>query len=173
VEVEMKILFILAISCQILVVSSSFGQKVSYDFDKNTNFEQFRTYKWVYIKGAEQLEAELDRQIRLALDAQLGEKGLSRVDGDKADLYVGYQTAVSQEEDIMSYSLNSATTLGGTTVYVGQLVLDLYDAATDALVWRGAVSKTINRTAKPEKRQKNLEKAAAKLLKNYPPKTKA
>ena len=48
----MKIFSILAISCQILVVSSSFGQKVSYDFDKNTNFEQFRTYKWVYIKGA-------------------------------------------------------------------------------------------------------------------------
>jgi hypothetical protein len=52
-------------------------------------------------------------------------------------------------------------------------VIDLYDAATEALVWRGAVSKTINRTAKPEKRQKNLEKAIAKLLKNYPSKTKA
>jgi Domain of unknown function (DUF4136) len=99
---------------------------------------------------------------------------LSRVDGDKADLYVGYQTAVSKkEEDIMSYSLHSATTLGGITVYVGQLVVDLYDAATEALVWRGAVSKTLNRTAKPEKRQKNLEKAIAKLLKNYPSKTKA
>jgi len=62
---------------------------------------------------------------------------------------------------------------GGITLYVGQLVIDLYDAATEALVWRGAVSKTINRTAKPEKRQKNLEKAIAKLLKNYPSKTKA
>jgi hypothetical protein len=74
VELEMKIFTILAITCQILVVSSSFGQKVSYDFDKNTNFEQFKTYKWVYIKGAEQLEAELDRQITLAVDAQLGKK---------------------------------------------------------------------------------------------------
>jgi len=70
---------------------------------------------------------------------------LSRVDGDKADLYVGYQTAVSKEENIMWYSLHSATTLGGITLYVGQLVIDLYDAATEALVWRGAVSKTINR----------------------------
>ena len=98
---------------------------------------------------------------------------MSRVDGDKADLCVGHQTAVSKEENIMWYSLHSATTLGGITLYVGQLVIDLYDAATEALVWRGAVSKTINRTAKPEKRQKNLEKAIAKLLKNYPSKTKA
>ena len=45
----------------------------------------------------------------------------------------------------MWYSLHSATTLGGITLYVGQLVIDLYDAATEALVWRGAVSKTINR----------------------------
>jgi len=34
---------------------------------------------------------------------------------------------------------------GGITLYLGQLVIDLYDAATEALVWRGAVSKTINR----------------------------
>jgi len=71
VELEMKIFTSLAITCQILVVSSSFGQKVSYDFDKNTNFEQFKTYKWVYIK---QLEAELDRQITVAVDSQLGKK---------------------------------------------------------------------------------------------------
>jgi hypothetical protein len=71
VELEMKIFTSLAITCQILVVSSSFGQKVSYDFDKNTNFEQFTTYKWVYIK---QLEAELDRQITLAVDSQLGKR---------------------------------------------------------------------------------------------------
>jgi hypothetical protein len=40
------------------------------------------------------------------------------------------------------------------------------------LVWRGTVSKTLDPTAKPEKRQKNLEKAVEKMLKNYPPKKK-
>jgi len=165
----MKIFTSLAITCQILVVSSSFGQKVSYDFDKNTNFEQFKTYKWVYIK---QLEAELDRQITLAVDSQLG-KRFEQGRWEQGGPLRGDQTAVSKEENIMWYSLHSATTLGGITLYVGQLVIDLYDAATEALVWRGAVSKTINRTAKPEKRQKNLEKAIAKLLKNYPSKTKA
>jgi len=94
------------------------------------------------------------------------------MDDGKVDLYVGYQTAAAKEENIMSYSLRGAATLGDTTVYIGQLVVDLYDAATENLIWRGAVSKTIDQRAKSEKRQKNLAKAVAKLLKDYPPEAK-
>jgi hypothetical protein len=36
-------------------------------------------------------------------------------------------------------------------------------------VWRCAASKTLDQKAKPEKQQKNLTKAVAKMLKNYPP----
>jgi len=39
----------------------------------------------------------------------------------------------------------------------------------DKIVWRGVASKTLDAKAKPEKRQKNLKKAVAKLMKNYPP----
>jgi hypothetical protein len=45
----------------------------------------------------------------------------------------------------------------------------MYDAAQQKLVWRGTVSKSLDTKAKPEKRQKNLAKAMAKLLKNFPP----
>jgi hypothetical protein len=47
----------------------------------------------------------------------------------------------------------------------------MYDPSKKQLVWRGVASKTLDTKAKPDKRQKNLQKAAAKLLKNYPPKT--
>jgi len=40
-------------------------------------------------------------------------------------------------------------------------------------VWRGSASKTIDAKAKPEKQKKNLDKAMAKLLKEYPPKPKS
>jgi hypothetical protein len=39
-------------------------------------------------------------------------------------------------------------------------------------VWRGVASKTLDPEAKPEKQEKNLRKAVAKVLKNYPPKLK-
>ena len=66
------------------------------------------------------------------------------------------------------------TTTGSTsTIYVGQLVLDMYDSANRDLVWRGVASKTLDSKAKPDKQQKNLAKAVKKLLKNYPPVVKS
>jgi len=37
------------------------------------------------------------------------------------------------------------------------------------LVWSGVASKTLDPKADAQKRQKNLNKAVAKLMKNYPP----
>jgi hypothetical protein len=61
------------------------------------------------------------------------------------------------------------TTGQTSTIYTGQLAVDMYDAANHDLVWRGVVSKTLDPKAKPDKRQKNLTKALTKLFKNYPP----
>jgi hypothetical protein len=55
-----------------------------------------------------------------------------------------------------------------STIYTGQLDIDMYDAAKHRLVWRGVASKSLDPKARPEKRQKNLNKAVAKLMKNYP-----
>jgi hypothetical protein len=69
--------------------------------------------------------------------------------------------------------MGTTTTSGQTsTIYVGQLALDMYDSANKDIAWRGVASKTIDAKAKPEKQQKNLAKAVKKLLKNYPPPAK-
>lgn len=64
------------------------------------------------------------------------------------------------------------TTGQTSTIYVGQLAVDMYHSANHDLVWRGVASKTIDAKAKPDKQQKNLNNAVAKLMKNYPPPTK-
>jgi hypothetical protein len=61
------------------------------------------------------------------------------------------------------------TTGTTSTIYVGQLALDMYSTAPKTLVFRTVASKTIDTEAKPEKQQKNLAKAVTKMLKNYPP----
>lgn len=69
--------------------------------------------------------------------------------------------------------MGTGMTTGSTsTIYIGQLVVDMYEPAKKDLVWRGTASKTLDPKAKPEKQQKNLAKAVKKLLKNYPPKSK-
>jgi hypothetical protein len=172
----------------LLLVGSALGQDVRYNFDKDTDFSKFKTYKWVDMKEAQKVDELIDKQIKAAIDAELAKKGLSKVDADSADLYIGYQTAIGTEKQFTSYNNDwgygpgwgggwyggggGMTTGQTSTIYTGQLALDMYDSAHKDLVWRGTASKTLDPNAKPDKRQKNLGKAVAKLLKNYPPPVK-
>ena len=56
-------------------------------------------------------------------------------------------------------------------VLVGALVVDITDARTRALVWRGMASGDIKPNDKPEQRDKKMAKATEKMFKNYPPKS--
>jgi hypothetical protein len=164
----------------LLLAALAFAQDVTYNFDRDTDFSKYKTYKWVSLKGADTIDELTDKQLKAALDAELGRKGLSATDADGADLYIGYQAAVSQEKQYTSYDTGwgygrrwgggTTTTRGETsTIQIGTLVIDMYDAGKHELVWRGAASKALDQKANPEKRQKNLTKAIEKLLKKYPP----
>ena len=183
----MKKTFILGIALLLGGVTATVAQDVRYNFDSKADFTQFKTFKWVEIKGADHANQLVDKQIRDTVEAELAKKGLQKTDSDSADLYVAYQTAIGTEKQFTSYNtgwgygpgwgggwygggMSSTTTTGSTTtIYVGQLGLDMYESAKKDLVWRGTASKTLDPKAKPEKQQKNLTKAVAKLLKNYPP----
>jgi len=173
-----------------LALTSAVAQDVRYNFDKDTDFSKFKTYKWVELKDAAKVNDITDKNIKASVEAQLATKGLTKTDSDSADLYIGYQGAVGQEKQFTSYSTDwgygggwyrggwygpsSGMTTGQTsTIYTGQLAIDMYDSAHKDLVWRGVVSKTLDPKAKPEKQQKNLDKAVAKLFKKYPPEKKS
>ena len=100
----MKKFSILAMLCMLLVASTSRAQDVRYNFDKDTDFAKLKTYTWVVLKDAKPLDDIQDKQVKAAVDAQLAQKGLTKVDGETADLYVGYQAAIGQEKEFSSYS---------------------------------------------------------------------
>jgi hypothetical protein len=154
------------------------AQDVKSNSMPGTDFSKYRTYKWVAIEGASHPNQIADAEIKQAVDAQLATKGLTKTDSDKADLYVGYQTAVDQQKQWNGYGMGGGIRWGGmatatsSNIDVGTLVLDMYDPATKQLVWTGSATKTMDPSSNQEKNQKNLDKAMAKLLKNYPPKSK-
>ena len=174
-------------------VRGTVAQDVRYDFDKDKDFSKYRTYKWVSIKGADQPDELTGKKLMSAVDAELATKGLTKTDGDNADLLIGYQTAIGTEKQYTSYNtgwgygpgwgggwygygggMSSSTTYGSTsTVYIGQMDLSMYDPGTKQLVWRGVASKTLDPKAKPEKKEKNIRKAVQKLLKKFPPTPKS
>ncbi len=174
----------------LLAVGAAVAQDIRYNFDKQADFSKFKTYKWVDIKDSTKLNSMVDQQIKRSVDVQLAAKGLTKTESENADLLIGYQGAIGQEKEFRSYNSSwgygpgwygggwyggpsSSWTTGQTsTIYIGQIAVDMYDSANKNLVWRGLVSKTIDPKATPEKQDKNLNKAMAKLFKKYPPVTK-
>src|SRR6476620_9607932 len=148
----MKKLSLLTLLLLAVGVSAARAQDVRYNFAQGADFSKYKTYKWVSIKNADQVDELTAKQITSALDAELAKKGLTKTDADSADLYIGYQTAIGTEKQLNSYNTGwgygpgwgggwygggmgtSTTTATTSTIYTGQLDLDMYDVAKKELV---------------------------------------
>ena len=153
------------------------AQDVTTNVMPGADFTKYHTYKWITVQGASYPNQIVDAQIKTSIDSQLTAKGLTKTDGDKADLYVGYQVSIDQEKQWNAYGMGGGLRWGGgmataqsTVISIGTLVIDMYDPSTKQLVWTGRATKTLDPGNNQEKRQKNLDKATQKLLKNFPPK---
>ena len=153
------------------------AQDVTTNSMPGTDFSKYHTYKWVATAGATQPNQIVDAQIKSSVDSQLATKGLTKTDNEKADLYIGYQPSLDQEKQWNTYNTGGGYRWGGgmatatsSNITVGTLVLDMYDPSTKQLVWSGRATKTLDPNNSQEKKQKNLDKAMQKLLKNFPPK---
>lgn len=154
------------------------AQKVQTDFDHQANFSQYKTYSWQEIKPANSL---WDARIKSAVDAQLAAKGWIQVASGGDVAVVAIKTTQAQRTlqtfyDGMGGGWGWRRFGGGgfgesTTTEQdykeGTLVVDMYDAKTKQLIWRGSAQDTLS--DKEDKNEKNLDKGVAKMLKNFPP----
>ena len=169
----MKLINLIALVC---LAAAAFGQDVQFDYDRSTNFHSYKTYQWIDYKPVAPGDQLLDQDIKRAVDAQLAGKGLRQVESG-GDLLVGYQTGISQEKHYDAFGNGPWGWIGGfgggqattSTIDIGKLDIGLFDPAAKHLVWRGSASKTLNISKDPDKNYRTLEKAMAKLFRNYPP----
>jgi hypothetical protein len=161
------------------------AQKTSYDYDKATDFTSFKRY--AHKEGTAVGQPLIDDRIVAAIDAQLQAKGLTKVESDP-DVFVVYHVAFDKQKDISTYSSGygggygpygwgwGGGWAGGTSttqvrdIVVGTLVIDMADAKKGQLAWRGIGVREVNTQANPEKRDKSINDAVKKIIKNYPPK---
>jgi hypothetical protein len=165
---------------------SAFAQDVSFNFDMTADFTKYKTYHWERHPNSKDLDDLTMSQLGAAFDAELAKKGLTKRTDGNSDLAIVYQVSVKQDKELTTFSSGygmgpgwggswygyggtSTSTTSVSTITNGTVALDIYDANSKKLVWRGVATKSIDTNAKPEKRQKNMAKGAQKLLKNYPP----
>jgi hypothetical protein len=174
----MRIRTFVTTGCLALLGTIAFAQSVTYDFDRAADFSAFRTYAWV--RGTSVNDELNHARIVRAIDAQLAAKGLAKAGASaNPDVLVAYHASFETSLQITGFSsgwggYRFAGSRSGSAradeILVGTLVVDIVNAKTHTIVWRGTASKDIDMKANPEKREKGIKKAAEKLFKNYPPK---
>jgi Domain of unknown function (DUF4136) len=161
-----------------LFVCSGFGlaQDVKYNSMPGTNFGKYHTYSWVDCGGKHPSQIT-DQEIVQDIDAQMSQKGFSKITKGTPDLDVCYQIAVDQERQWNAFGggglrFGGMGTATSSTISNGTLVLDVYDAAAKQQIWQGTATKTLNPSSNEQRNLKNLSSGIAKLMKNFPPPTK-
>ena len=176
----MKRIFALVV-LSLLVSSAAVAQKVNVDWDRQANFSQYHTYMWQ--KSPHPGKGFWDDRIVSAVDQQLQAKGLTKADANP-DLWVVYSNSIHDQKEVVGTGYNygpywgwGAWGMGPTTTtyntYVtslGTLVVEISDVKDKDLLWRGSATDTISDNS--NKNIKTLDKAVAKLFKNYPPTSK-
>jgi hypothetical protein len=160
----------------LLFATASFAQQVKTDYDRSANFSQYKTYSWEKVQTQDPLWVD---RIKEAVNAALAAKGLTPVESGGDIAIVAMETTQNQRTLNTFYDgfgggwrWRGAGGFGTATTTVdnykvGTLVVDLFDAHTKTLIWRGSASDTLS--DKSDKNIKNLDKGAQKMFDHFPP----
>jgi hypothetical protein len=165
-----------SIGILLLCAGVSSAQQVKTDYDRNTNFGQYKTYSWEKVQTQDPLWVA---RIKDAVNASLTGKGLTPVESGGDVAIVAMETTQNQQTLNTLYDGfgggwrwrgfggfgDSTTTV--ENYKVGTLVIDLFDAHTKTLIWRGSSSDTLS--DKSDKNIKNLDKGVQKMFDHFPP----
>jgi hypothetical protein len=157
------------------------AQDTKIDFDKSFNFAAVKTYSIVI--GTKWGNDLSERRVLTEIDQAITGKGWKKVDSG-ADVQVVLHGATDTKHNVNTFysgmggyggygyrgfaggGMGSASTTV-TEYRVGTLVVDIFDPKTKTLVYRGTAEDELS--DKADKNAKKLEKASAKLFKNFPP----
>jgi hypothetical protein len=161
----------------LLLATASFAEQVKTDYDRSAKFSQYKTYSWQKVQTQDPLWVD---RIKEAVNAALTAKGWTPVESG-GDVAIVAMEITQNQQTLNTYydNFGGRRRWGGGFGYattttdnykVGTLVVDLIDAKTKKLIWRGSESDTLS--DKSDKNIKNLDKGAQKMFDHFPPDAK-
>lgn len=150
------------------------AQTVYVDYNHNVDFTKFKTYAWGQGENANGInDSILKQNAQQEIDSQLSAKGLQKVEESQhPDLIVVTGSGMKQQTSYNAWGTGGWRWGGGMasvtpeTTNVGTLVVDIYDANGQKMIWRGISQGALSN--KGTKNEKELTKAIDKMFRKYP-----
>lgn len=167
----------------LLFLSSCVSVRVLSDYDKEANFNGYKTYAF-YKTGIDKAHiSDLDKKrILKAIDAEMSSRGMTK--SQDPDILVSIFTKEREQVDVYNnywggrYGWGwSPWYWGGPGYYgnsvstrtQGSLYIDLIDSKSKELVWQGKGIGTIGNTKNIEKKEERIREFVTEILNQYPP----
>jgi hypothetical protein len=148
---------------------------VGVEYDKRTDFGQYKTFAWA--KGVPAPDPQMQARLQEAVDRELAAQGLRKT-GNVPDVYVTTHMATWRQRVINVNELGypgfywrrwEGSYPPTTQVYylpVGTVTIDLLDAESKERLWRGFAIDYLR--GKAEKTYKRVDTVTRKMFKRFP-----
>jgi len=171
-KLEGSVKKILAILASMFLMSIAvLAQQVSVNYNHSQSFAQYHTYAWGS-QNQNQIQNSILAQVaQQDINNAMQAKGLQMVqETQNPDLILTANGGLRQETSYSAWGMRGiGGGMGGITPeqnVEGTMIVDLYDAKSKSLVWRGIAQNTLNNNG--NKNQQMVEKAVQKMFKQWP-----
>src|SRR5208283_3707769 len=155
----------------LLVAAPVFAQQVSVNYDHSASFSQYHTYAWGSNNTNQIRNSILAQVAQQDIESAMQQKGLQKVpESQNPDIIL---TASGGEREQTSYNAWGMRGIGGGMGGItpeqnveATMVVSLYDAKAQSLIWRGIAQNTLNNNG--NKNQEMVQKAVEKMFKQWP-----
>ncbi len=155
----------------LLVAAPVFAQQVSVNYDHSASFAQYHTYAWGSNNSNQIQNSILAQVAQQDINAAMQGKGLQMVqENQNPDVILTANGGMRQQTSYSAWGMRGiGGGMGGITPeqnVEATMIVDLYDAKTHSLIWRGIAQNTLNNNG--NKNQEMVEKAVQKMFKQWP-----
>ncbi len=157
----------------LLLLSGCSPLPARYDLDSSIDFSHYHSYQWrqrSFDRVSITDNSLIEKRIQTTIDRHLSNRGLERTD-NSPDFIMNYHIVTRERLDIRDYGYDYYWPYRYgmyPDIYSyteGTLILDMIDAKTDKLIWRGWTSRAINQHTLPPK---TLESILLTIMKKFP-----
>lgn len=165
-----------------LLAASCFSEKVSSKADPHADFGALRTYGFLAKKDHAPQDPRFDNdvvnaRVRRAAGEALQAKGYEpAAEGGKPDFFVAWRITtadIAGDNQIPDYWGYFPIAWGGVGFYTsevqeGTFIIDIVDARTNHLIWRGVGERQVDPDIGAERRLDRISAGTAKILAQFP-----
>jgi hypothetical protein len=147
------------------------GQQVSVNYNHSQSFVQYHTYAWGSNNSNQIQNSILAQVAQQDINSALQAKGWQMVqENQNPDVIVTANVGLRQQTSYSAWGMRGiGGGMGGITPeqnVMGTLIVDLYDAKNQSLIWRGIAQNTLSNNG--NKNQQMVGKAVQKMFKQWP-----